>query len=276
MRAHPSCLEARSISLTRGTGPVLSNIDLALHSGEVLVLVGPNGAGKSSLLGCLSGLLEPTEGTPWISGKNVSQLTPHDLARERAFLEQSASAGPFPLDELMHLAMVPGLTRDQIEVTGHQALAAMDLTALARNRLDHLSGGQQHRAQMARVLAQLESGRLQGGGRWLLLDEPTASLDPLHQASVLRAARQAAGRGSGVLVVCHDLSLAAAIGDRIAIMEDGCITALGPPQTVLQPELLSSVYGIPMQVFTTGTGSLAVIPDYTQPQTQGVDPCLSQ
>jgi iron complex transport system ATP-binding protein len=128
--------------------------------------------------------------------------------------------------------------------------------------MDRLSGGEQHRAHMARALAQLWAGRHLGGGRWLLLDEPTASLDLAHQAAVLRSARQAAAEGVGVVAVLHDLSLAAAVADRIVLMQTGRIVADGPPGAVLTAGRLSGVYGLSIAVTRTAEGTLAVTPVY--------------
>src|SRR5699024_6653226 len=137
----------------------------------------------------------------------------------RAVLEQTPEIGAaFRLRELVGLAIpraVPPEAAARIEA---EAMAALEIEPFAERKLDLLSGGERHRAHMARALAQLAAGRWLGHGRWLMLDERTASLDLRHQASVLMAARRAAAEGAGVLAILHDLTLAAAVADRIAIL----------------------------------------------------------
>jgi len=151
-------------------------------------------------------------------------------------------------------------------------MASVGLGHLAERPLDSLSGGERHRGHMARALAQHLAGRELGYGRWLLLDEPTASLDLAHQAAVLRAARKAAAEGAGVLAVLHDLTLAAAMADRLALMRAGRIVALGSPPEVLTPDRLAAVYGLPVAVAPLPEGPLAVTPVYSS---KGESACTS-
>lgn len=258
-------LEAREISLRLGGRPALSAASLSLRPGEVLALVGPNGAGKSTLLSCLSGALRPERGAALIDGAPVAALDPAALALRRAVLEQSpASAAAFAVTELVGLAIPIGIPPKEAAEIAADAVEALGLSALAERRLAALSGGERHRAHMARALAQLEAGRRLGFGRWLLLDEPTASLDPRHQASVLRAARRAARAGAGVLAVLHDLTLAAHLADRIALLKNGRVLAVAPPAEALTPERLSEVYEMPMRVSAAAAGALTVTPLYHQ------------
>jgi iron complex transport system ATP-binding protein len=266
-------LEAEGVHVSLGGARALDGATLALRPGEVLGLIGPNGAGKSTLLACLSGALVPDRGAVRLDGAAPARLSPAELARRRAVLEQTpASAAPFPLAELVGLAIPRGIPPGRARAIVADSLAAVGLSHLAARPLDRLSGGERHRGHMARALAQHMAGREAGEGRWLLLDEPTASLDLAHQASVLRAARAAAAGGAGVLAVLHDLTLAAAMADRLALMQAGRIVALGAPAEVLTPGRLSTVYGLPVAVAPLPEGPLAVTPIYAA---EGAAACSS-
>jgi iron complex transport system ATP-binding protein len=256
-------LEALDVGVERGRTRALDAVSLALAPGEVLGLVGPNGAGKSTLLACLSGALRPSDGRVRLDGEDPARLSAADLARRRAVLEQTPeSAAPFRLAELVALAIPREVPPDAAERMVADALAATDLAALAERPLDRLSGGERHRAHMARALAQHHAGRAAGLGRWLLLDEPTASLDLAHQAAVVRAARTAARAGAGVLAVLHDLTLAAAMADRIALLQAGRLIEIGPPAEVLTEHRLAAVYGVPVAVHPVTARQMAVTPLY--------------
>ncbi|MEM7237514.1 MAG: heme ABC transporter ATP-binding protein [Pseudomonadota bacterium] len=238
-------LEATGLSLRYGATVILDEVGFSLGSGEVVALIGPNGAGKSTLLACLSGALRADHGRVRMDGADPARLRPAELALRRAVLEQTpAISAPFRVGELIGLALpreIPPRRADQLVGRASEALGLSDLLA---RRVSQLSGGEHHRAHMARVLAQLWAGQEMGGGRWLLLDEPTASLDLAHQNAVLLAARVAAKEGAGVLAVLHDLTLAAAVADRIVLMHRGRIVANGTAKETLTPEILSSVYGV--------------------------------
>ncbi|GMG83525.1 heme ABC transporter ATP-binding protein [Paralimibaculum aggregatum] len=267
-------MRAEDLHLRLGRSEVLRGASLALRRGEVMALIGPNGAGKSTLLACLSGALSPDRGRVRIDGQAPAALGPAGLARRRAVLEQSpASAAPFRLAELVALAIPPEIPPAEAGALTARALAAVGLGAFAGRRIDRLSGGERHRGHMARALAQHLAGRALGAGGWLLLDEPTASLDLRHQAAVLQAARAAAAEGAGVLAVLHDLSLAAAMADRLALMAEGRILAEGPPAAVLTPERLAAVYGLPVAVAEGPGGHPAITPIYRA--SQGDSTCSS-
>ena len=256
-------LEAEGISVRLSGRTVLQDINLQVTPGEIVAIVGPNGAGKSTLLSCLSGALVPAGGAVRIDGEAPAGLSAAELARRRAVLEQTPECGlPFRLCDLVGLAIPAAVPPAEAHHIATAAMAALEIGALAERNLDQLSGGERHRAHMARALAQLAAGRYFGGGRWLLLDEPTASLDLRHQASVLKAARRAAAEGAGVLAVLHDLTLAAAAADRIAIIHAGRLAVTGTPREVLVPERLSRIYGLPITVLESSPDKLAVIPAY--------------
>ncbi|MEM0943797.1 MAG: ATP-binding cassette domain-containing protein, partial [Pseudomonadota bacterium] len=250
-------------------------VSLTVAPGEVLAVIGPNGAGKSTLLACLTGAIAPERGEVRMDATPLSALGPADLACRRAVLEQSPSiAVPLEVRDVIGLGLplqISPRRRDQIVI---EVAGAMGLTGFLDRRGTALSGGEAHRMHMARVLAQLEAGRDLGFGRWLFLDEPTASLDLGHQDAVLRAARDAASAGAGVVVVMHDLSLAAALADRLVLLDRGRIRALGRPSEVLTPALLGETYGIEIAVSEPHPGLTAITPIFSRPK-PGEPRCLS-
>ncbi|MCB1353310.1 MAG: heme ABC transporter ATP-binding protein [Rhodobacteraceae bacterium] len=253
-------LEACGITLMRGGRAVLDDLTLTLRPGECTALVGPNGAGKSSLLAVLSGELAPARGRVTLAGRPLSALGAAGLAKARAVLEQAPSlSAPFPVAELVALGMaaVPRATIDEHALAA-RAMTAVGIAHLAARPANRLSGGERARAHLARVLAQLWAGRTAGGGHFLMLDEPTASLDLAHQVGVMTAARRERDAGTGVLVVLHDLNLAAAFADRVVLLSGGRIAAEGPPSAVFRSETLSRVYRTPVAVERGRRGALRI------------------
>ncbi len=222
---------------------MLAGVDLQLHAGEVLGVLGPNGAGKSTLLGALCGELEPSEGRVTLDGRALGDWPGQERARRLAVLPQSSTLSfAFPVAEVVAMGRLPhasGRVRDAEIVDA--ALHAADAQHLRGRSYLALSGGERQRVHLARVLAQLWPGR---AGQVLLLDEPTSALDPLHQHTTLQAVRDFASQGAAVLVILHDLNLAARYCDRILLLQDGRPHALGSPETVLQAEPLQAVFGL--------------------------------
>lgn len=241
-----SALVADRVTLHRGGRPVLRDVSLTAKPGRVLVLVGPNGAGKSSLLGVLSGRLAPDAGVVTLEGRALSQWAPRELARRRAMLSQRVDLEfGFGVDEVVALGRSPhpsDTLRDARIVDG--ALRAAHAWNLRGRTYTGLSGGEQQRVQLARVLAQVWDGASQGS--WLLLDEPEAGLDIAHQHFILRRAKECAEAGFGVIAVLHDLNLAARYADDIAVLAEGELRRHGAPGDALDPSLLSGIYGIPL------------------------------
>ncbi|MFE7799472.1 heme ABC transporter ATP-binding protein [Nocardia sp. NPDC057440] len=243
-------LRAIGVSIDRrgatGTGSrrVLEAVDFDVVAGQVVALVGPNGAGKSTLLAALAGELAPTEGTVELDGRSLAHWSALDMARRRAVLPQSHTVGfPFTAREVVAMGRAPWV-RTELRALDDQkiaaAMAATDVEHLAARSFPTLSGGERARVALARVLAQDTAT--------LLLDEPTAALDLGHQEAVLNLATTRAEAGAAVVVVLHDLGIAAAYADRVAVLESGRIAADGPPRAVLTSELLSRVYQHPVEV----------------------------
>ena len=236
---------------------LLREVSLEVRAGEVVALVGPNGAGKSTALGLLAGDLTPDSGRVLIAGDELARWNGVELARRRSvLLQQNAVSFPFTVDDVVRMGRVvwegtDAEDFDDVEVAN--ALKATDMTTFAERRLTTLSGGEQARAALSRVLAQAAGV--------LLLDEPTAALDLRHTEEVLTLASIRAEGGDGVLVVLHDLGRAAAHADRIVVLSRGEVAAAGTPEEVLTEALLSEVYEHPVEVLThPRTGKPLVLP----------------
>ncbi|MFS3128245.1 heme ABC transporter ATP-binding protein [Nocardioides sp. Bht2] len=239
-----AALSARGISLAFGTAEILRNVDVDVRAGEVLSLVGPNGAGKSTLLSVLAGDQAPDSGAVLLGERGLTTLSAKELARERGMLlqKQLLSFG-FRVREVVEMGRAPWHRTDREDFDDAVIADSMkraDVTHLGDRFFPTLSGGEQARTAFARLLAQETP--------ILMLDEPTAALDIHHQEQVLEVARDAADAGAAVVVVLHDLSLAAAYSDRICVLANGEVRALGAPAEVLVPEMLSDVYQHPVQV----------------------------
>ncbi|MDD0972532.1 heme ABC transporter ATP-binding protein [Pseudomonas fontis] len=236
-------LRANNLAVRRGPRTVLSNIDIQLQPGQVLGVLGPNGAGKSTLLAALCGELAVSEGSVSLEGRALADWPGQDRAKRLAVLPQSSSLNfAFSVNEVVGMGRLPyatGRVRDAEIVA--EALRAADALHLAGRSYLALSGGERQRVHLARVLAQLWPG---AEGQTLLLDEPTSMLDPLHQHTILQAVRDFAERGAAVMVILHDLNLAARYCDQLLLLQEGLPHAYGPPAEVLTAEALAAVYGL--------------------------------
>jgi iron complex transport system ATP-binding protein len=246
------------VTVSRGSRAVLHDIDLAVAAGEVVAVVGPNGSGKSSLVSAVAGDLSDIHGSIQIDGEAISSWTPLEAAMRRAVLtQQSSVAFPFTVGSVVAMGRAPwaGTDRELDDVEAiDTAIDAMEVRHLAGRPFTTLSGGERARVALARVLAQTTAV--------LMLDEPTAALDIRHQELVLHVARQRAAQGVAVLVVLHDLAVAAAHADRIVVLDAGRIVADAPPTEVLEPGLLGRVYDWPIEVIRHPVdGALLVQPD---------------
>lgn len=238
-------LEAESVSLRRGSRPVLQAVSLAVRPGEFVAVVGPNGAGKSSLLHLLAGSLRPDSGEVRLGDRRLSDWSEAALARRRAVLPQAPSlAFPFTVLEVVMLGRSAWGGGDEADLGAVAwALAETGLEAFTERRYTELSGGERQRVQLARVLAQL--GPLDGEERerYLLLDEPTNNLDLQHQRALMQTAQRLASGGFGVLAVLHDLNIAALYADRLYLLSQGHVAAAGGVDAVLNAEALAEAYG---------------------------------
>ncbi|MER6186036.1 heme ABC transporter ATP-binding protein [Streptomyces sp. NPDC001652] len=248
---------AEGLRVRLGPRDVLQGVDVTVRAGEVLALVGPNGAGKSTLLGALAGDVPAVGGVVRVHGRPATEWSAAELALRRAVLPQSASLSfPFAVEDVVRMGRAPwaAIAPDDDDLAVAEAMRQTEVAAFASRPFGALSGGERARVALARVLAQRAP--------LLLLDEPTAALDLRHQELVLRVCRERAREGDGVVVVLHDLGLAAAYAHRVAILRSGRVAADGAPEEVFDERLLSEVYDQPVEVFPhPRTGALLVNPE---------------
>ena len=258
-------LQAHGIAVQRGERQILSDIDLSLPAGQVIGVLGANGAGKSTLLAALAGELSPSTGRITLNGRPLSAWPAAELASCRAVLPQSPSLQfDLPVATVIGMGAYPharhtrtGAPRTDSRDTAQAAiaedqrilqrvLALADVQDLYERRYRRLSGGEQQRVHLARVLYQLLLAR-QGHDEYrvLMLDEPTASLDPRHQLHLLSAVHTLVHEENvAALVIVHDLNLAAGCCDRLLLLGQERVAACGTPAQVLTPDTLRQVYGV--------------------------------
>ncbi|WP_340119547.1 heme ABC transporter ATP-binding protein [Pelagibius sp. 7325] len=247
-------LRADDIHVRFGAAEVLRGPSLAVAPGEVVAVLGPNGAGKSTLLAVLAGTLRPQQGEAALEGRALADWPPRALALRRAVLPQhSELAFGFPVLEVVLLGRSPhagASSRADDLAIAVACLAEAEVSHLAHRLYTTLSGGERQRVQLARVLAQIDFAQTDGGDRprYLLLDEPTSSLDLAHQHATLKTARRAAQRGIGVLAILHDLNLAAMYADRLVVLSRGSLAAEGTPVDVLTEDLVRGTFDLPVHI----------------------------
>ncbi|SEM41654.1 iron complex transport system ATP-binding protein [Rhodococcus maanshanensis] len=258
-RREPGAVSMRAVgvSVDRGQRRVLESVSLDVRVGEVLALVGPNGAGKSTLLAAMAGDQAIAEGHVELDGRPLEHWTGTDMAQRRAVLPQQHTVGfSFTSLEVVRMGRAPWTRtacRDEDADAVREAMEACDVAAFAERPFAALSGGERSRVALARVFAQRTET--------LLLDEPTAALDLGHQEAVMSLVRERARAGTAVVVVLHDLALAAAYADTVAVLEAGALAAYGSPREVLTETLLSRVYGHPVEVIAhPRSGAQLVLP----------------
>lgn len=237
---------ATDIGVDLGGKPILPSMTFAARPGEVTAIVGPNGSGKTTLLRALTQEVK-YRGTITINDELVQSYAPWELAAVRAVLPQAATlAFPFTVREVVRLGLSAGIHGDREELV-EAALTRVGLTSYAERTFHELSGGEQQRAHLARVLCQVWEPASADGPRWLLLDEPVASLDIAHQLQVMDILRDFASRGGGVIAVMHDLNLTAMVADNIAIISEGELVVQAPTREAFQDDHLSRAYGCKLQ-----------------------------
>ncbi|MBV6658452.1 MAG: ABC transporter ATP-binding protein [Devosiaceae bacterium] len=232
-----SVIRASDVAVRVGDTELFAAEDLTLRAGELTAIVGPNGAGKTSFLRALLGLIDHT-GSVTYGAQTRDALSLRDRARFAAYLPQGQShAWPLPVRDVVALGRFPhGDNAKQASEIVEQALARLGLSELADRSVLSLSGGEQMRVALARTLVV--------GASFLLVDEPLASLDPHYQFALLDQLRAEADAGVGVVMVLHDLRLAARAADRLLVIADGQITADGSPADVMTQGLIAKVFGV--------------------------------
>jgi iron complex transport system ATP-binding protein len=248
-------LRATDVTVTIDSNRILEAVTLDIVEGELLALVGPNGAGKSTMLGVLSGDLSPTSGSVTLEGRALSSFSHLELARRRSVLTQENHVSfAFTVADVVEMGRSPWVKTPQLaddDVAINEALGTADVEHLVTRHYGSLSGGEKARVSLARVLAQRTT--------IVFLDEPTAALDLRHQEEVMRAAAKLAATGRAVVVVVHDLSLAAAYASRVALIAGGQLDAVGTPAEVFTAERIERVYGLAVEIVERG-GRPVILP----------------
>lgn len=219
-----------------GGRKVLDGADVQVEFGQLVALVGPNGAGKSCLIKAFAGVLDLDGGVARLNGDDVRMLSPRERARRVAYLPQERRiAWNLPAVEVAALG-APYLSGADALTRAHAALVEVGIAHLADRGVAEMSGGERARVLLARALVV--------DAPLLLADEPIAGLDPDAQRLVLELLRARADGGAGVLVSLHDLTLAAAVADRVVVLDQGQVVAHAPPMDALEPDVLRSVFGL--------------------------------
>jgi iron complex transport system ATP-binding protein len=251
-------LSVAGLDVSLGARRVLQGVTASFRPGRVTAILGPNGSGKSTLVKALAGLLDADAGDVRLGNRSVARIAPRERARLIGYLPQDATVhwnvavrdlvalGRFP-----HRSPFAGESIEDAMAIG-AALAATGTNSLANRGADQLSGGERARVLLARVLA--------GEPRWLLADEPLASLDPVHQLALLDQLRALAATGMGVVIVLHDLIQAARAADDVLLLKQGNVVAFGPAAEALTHQPLREAFGVEVMIVPDEQGRLLPVP----------------
>lgn len=248
-----NALSARGLNLRFGDKHILKELALEVATGEFFVIIGPNGSGKTTLLKALARLAQPDSGDIRLLDRSLADYSRRQLAQIMAVVPQQMPLDfPFTVAETVlmgrspHLGLV-GMEREEDFTLAEQAMKFTDVAHLSHRRLDQLSGGERQRVIIARAICQQP--------QVMLLDEPTASLDPAHQVHIMDLMeRLRQEKNITVVMVSHDLNLAAMYGDKLLLLTDGTVLTVGAPQEVLTYEQLERSYGCVMLVDENSLG----------------------
>jgi iron complex transport system ATP-binding protein len=251
-------LRLSGVHVTLGRRPILAGLHLAIAPERLTVVVGPNGAGKTTLLRTLAGLIAPERGAASFGERTIAAMGGAERARTIAYVPQGGTvAWPIPVSSVVALGRLPhGERPDALPPGGRAAVAAaleaVGMAGFASRAATELSGGERARVLLARALATRSPV--------ILADEPVAALDPRWQLLALERLRERARAGATIVVVMHDLALAARFADAVVLLDAGRIAASGPPGSVLSADRLAGVFGIEARVAASATGALTVEP----------------
>jgi ABC-type cobalamin/Fe3+-siderophores transport system ATPase subunit len=255
-------LDLQRVSIALGRRDVVRDVSAQVDPGELVVVVGPNGAGKTTLLRAIGGLTPARAGTIRVAGRDPLRTPRREIARDLAYLPQHYElAFPFAVEEVVLLGRYAqqkglGLAAADDLAAARAAMAACDVAHLASRRFDELSGGEARRVIVAQALCQ--------GARCLLLDEPTAGLDPAHARAIFALIRAqcdaGAGAGAAAIVVTHDLDLALRHGGTMWLIDGGRIAARGAPAEVLAAPATRAAFGVAIHVGELPSGARFAVP----------------
>lgn len=261
--------EIKGLCRGQNNRQMLRQINLDVHAGELIGVIGPNGAGKSTLLKTLIGFLNFSEGQILLQGESVSSMPADIRATKISYLSQEgADSFPFPVAEVVAMGLYSAnrqqfIGRQSVQKQVNEILAQLDLDKLTNRLYTELSGGEKQLVQFARVLIQKAP--------LMLLDEPTANLDIGHEFQLMQCLRQQCDNGRAAMVAIHNLNTAAEFCDRLVLIDQGEILASGPPETVINQQMINDVYS--RQAFVarnTHTGSVNVLPRRQRGQANGM------
>jgi iron complex transport system ATP-binding protein len=251
-------VELTSVDVALGGVPIVRGVTAGVDAGDLVVVVGPNGAGKTTLVRAIAGLVEVSAGSVRCFGRDPTAPDRRTLAKELAYLPQHYElAFPFVVEEVVLLGRYArqrglGLASADDLAAAERAMAATDVTALRARRFDELSGGEARRVILAQALCQ--------GARCLLLDEPTAGLDPAHARAIFAMLRAQCDAGAAAVVVTHDLDLALRHGGAMWLVTDGRLAARGTPAHVLATAQTRAAFGLEIHVGTLPSGERFAVP----------------
>jgi iron complex transport system ATP-binding protein len=245
-------IQVKNITYLAGKKRIVDDISFDAKLGRILAIIGANGAGKSTVLKMLCREIAPSGGRILFQNAGMETYPLKDLARMRSVLTQHNTISlSFKVKELVLMGRYPHFenqpTAHDIQMV-NEAMQATGITHLTDRFYETLSGGEQQRVQLARVIAQIHDVP----GAWLFMDEPTNGLDLLHQQQLLTQARGMADRGYGVICILHDINLASAYADEIMIMKDGKQLTIGAPDTVINCENIYEAFGVRVQLMQNG------------------------
>lgn len=240
-------IEADLITVTISGTKILNGLSFQAQAGQLTSIVGPNGSGKTTLLKAITGEI-PYDGTISLDGADIRRYSSTALAARRAVLPQAAVlAFPFTVLEVIRMGLLNGLHGGDNTLPG-LALAHVGLAGFEGRFYHDLSGGEQQRCQLARVLVQVWEPIRDGKSSWLLLDEPVSALDIGHQLEVMKIARDFTDKGGSVIAVMHDLNLTAMFSNSVALLAGGRVVAQDRPVNVLTNDYLSAAYRCDLRV----------------------------
>ena len=246
--------------------PCIRRVSIAVEGGEIAFVLGANGSGKTTLLACFAGARRPTAGTVLLNGRPLRAFSPRERAKRIGVVPQFHDAAfSFSVEDAVGLGRAPyvGLfsrpgREDRLAV--ERALAAVGLASLRRRSMSHVSGGERQLAWIARGLAQ--------GAQCLLLDEPTAHLDPQHEHTVFAVVRKLAGEGAAFLVASHHPETALLYAANVTFLQHGQVLASGPPLETITSDILSRAYSMEFRIVTGSDGERAVVPRIRRDETR--------
>ncbi|MFP4226919.1 MAG: ABC transporter ATP-binding protein [Desulfobacterales bacterium] len=248
-------VDVKNLSYAYEDSRVLEDLSFSVGQGEFFVVIGPNGSGKTTLMKLIAGLLKPQRAAIRIMGKDIRSYGRKALARRIAFVPQQMPMDfPFTVAGVVLFGRAPhlgtfGLESENDRQQAEQAMAFTEVDHLAGRRMDQLSGGERQRVFIARAICQAPE--------IMILDEPTAALDIAHQMRIMDLMeKMKQEKGITVLMVSHDVNLAAMYADTLLLLKNGSLAQWGPPAQVLSYETLEPVYGCPLLVDESPLGEL--------------------